>query len=242
MSDTALAPETLSLLATVSTDTIAGLLIKLGGLRTRSVPDVRPLNPERCQFVGPAYTVRFVPVREDLTENASLVSPTSHLLGTIDTIPAGSVVMMDMQRNTSCGAIGDVLVAALVARGVAGLVADGGMRDGRAIAAMTLPVFAAAVAPAPSGRALLAADVQQMIGCGGVLVIPGDIVVGDADGVVVIPRHLADEVARKGAEQEQVEAWVRRRIEQGAPVTGLYPPRQAALDGYRAWVAAGKPD
>jgi len=231
------APQTIELLRTVSTDTITGQLIKIAGMRTRAVRGVRPINPARCRFVGPAYTIRYVPIREDLTESSSLASPTSHLKGTLDAIPAGSVVVIDMMRDDSSGALGDVLIARLIAIGVAGVVADGGMRDVSVIADMALPVFCAARAAPPSTRSLLCADVQQRIGCGGVLVHPGDIVVADGDGVAVIPRHLAAEVAKKGAEQERMEVWIKRRVENGAPVAGLYPPGEHMMEEYRAWAA-----
>src|SRR5262245_55405475 len=231
------APETLALLARVSTNTLAGLLIKIAGLRPRSVQGVRPLAPARSRFVGPAFTARYVPIREDLGDRASMANAKSHLYGTYDRIPAGSVVVMDMMRDTSCGALGDVLVAGLIARGAAGLVVDGAMRDGDAVAAMRLPVFCAGVAPPPSNRGRLAADVQVRIGCGGVMVEPDDIVVGDPDGVVVVPRHLADEVARAGVELENIEAWVRARIEKGEKVTGLYPPDERVWAEYRAATA-----
>ncbi|HEV7717898.1 MAG TPA: ribonuclease activity regulator RraA [Arsenicitalea sp.] len=226
---------TLEVLAQVSTNTIAGMLIKIGGMRTRSIRHARPLNPKNARFVGPAFTVRNVPVREDLTDRASMVSPKSHLHGTIDTIPAGSVVVFDMLGDTGCGAIGDVLVAVLINRGVAGLVTDGAMRDGDAISAMSLPVFSNGVAPAPSNRSLLAADVQVTIGCGGVMIVPGDIVVADPDGVVVVPKHLVAQVARDGFEQEQLEAWVKAKIENGAPATGLYPPDDNTKAAFYAW-------
>jgi regulator of RNase E activity RraA len=238
--DKPVSPETLALLGRVSTNTLTGLMIKLAGLRTRAVQGVRPLVPSRSRFVGPAFTARYVPIREDLTDRASMASPNSHLHGTYDRIPRGSVLVMDMMRNDSCGCLGDVLVAGLIARGVAGLVCDGGVRDGEAIAGMTLPVFSSGVAAPPSNRALLAADIQVRIGCGGVLVEAGDIVVGDPDGVVIVPRHMADELARKGVEQEDVEAWVRKRVENGEPVTGLYPPGEKTLAEYREWVAAGR--
>ncbi|HTJ56477.1 MAG TPA: ribonuclease activity regulator RraA [Devosiaceae bacterium] len=231
--------ETLRLLEKVSTNSIAGLLIKLGGMRTRTIRNARPLNPNNARFIGPAFTVRNVPVREDLTDRASMVSPKSHLHGTIDTIPAGSVVVWDMLGDTSCGAIGDLLVAVLAARGVAGLVTDGAMRDADAIAHGSFPVFCAGVAPAPSNRSLLAAGVEEMIGCGGVLVIPGDIVVADPDGVVVIPRHLVAQVAREGAEMEDIEAWVKARIERGEPATGLYPPDDKVKAEFRAAMGRG---
>jgi regulator of RNase E activity RraA len=241
MAPLALAPDTLDKLSRVSTDTITGLLIKIAGLRTRAVYGVRPMNPARCNFVGPAYTVRYVPVREDLTDSSSLASPTSHLAGTLDKIPPGCVVMLDMMRDATSGALGDVLVARMIAIGVAGIVADGGMRDAGMLAEMAMPIFCQATAAPPSTRSLLAADVQVRIGCGGVMVMPDDIIVGDCDGVAVIPRHLADEVASKGIEQERVEAWVKRRVERGAPVAGLYPPKDATLAAYNDWLARGQP-
>jgi len=242
LSDTDEISEAIQMLRAVSTDTLAGLLIKEAGMRSRAAHGVRPLNAECCRFVGPAFTVRFVPLREDFGDRASMVNSNSALYGTIDTIPAGGVVMMDMRGDTSCGGLGDVLVAALIARGVAGLVADGAMRDGDAIRRMKLPVFCAGIAPAPVGRALFTAGIQETIGCGGVMVIPGDIVVGDYDGVVVVPRHLALELGRKGAERDRVEAWVRARIERGEPATGLYPPSEATVAEYRRLVASGELD
>lgn len=228
-----LAPDTLQTLRKVSTDTITGTLMKIAGMRTRAVRNVRPIDPRRCSFVGPAYTVRYVPIREDHTDRASLVSPGNPLVGKLDAIPAGSVVVMDMGGDETSGAIGDVIVARLIALGVAGVVVDGGMRDGGAIAAMTLPVWCRAAAPPPSPRSLMAVGVQEVIGCGGVMVEPGDVVVADGNGVAVIPRHLADEVAHKGAEQEEIEIWIRAQIEKGAPLKGLYPPTDEVWARYR---------
>lgn len=225
---------TLALLGKVSTNTLAGLMIKIAGLRTRTITRARPLSMANARFVGPAFTLRNVPVREDLTDRASIVSRKSHLHGTVDRIPAGSVLVIDMLGDTSCGGLGDVMVAALAMRGVAALVTDGPMRDGEAIAAMSLPVFCNGVSPAPSNRALLAAGVQEVIGCGGVMVEPGDIVVGDPDGVVVVPRHLAAQLATEGYELDQVDAWIRQRIEAGRPAAELYPPDETVLAQFRA--------
>jgi regulator of RNase E activity RraA len=225
---------TLKMLSEVSTNTLAGLLIKIAGMRTRTIRRARPLNPENARFVGPAYTLRNVPVREDLTDRASMVSPKSPLHGTVDRIPPGSVLVIDMLGDTTCGGLGDVMVAALAVRGVAALVTDGAMRDGEAIAAGSLPVFCNGVNPAPSNRALLAAGVQEMIGCGGVLVVPGDIVVGDSDGVVVVPRHLVAQVAREGHELEEVERWIKSEVEKGGRASDLYPPDETAVARFRA--------
>jgi regulator of RNase E activity RraA len=224
-----LAVETIETLRKVSTDTITGVLMKIAGMRSRAIRDVHPIDPQRCRFVGPAYTVRYVPIREDYTATASPVSPGSRLHGRLDEIPAGSVLVLDMGGDTTSGALGDVIVARLIALGVAGVVADGGMRDGSVIAAMSLPVFARAAAPPPSPRSLLAAGVQEVIGCGGVMVEPGDVVVADGNGVAVIPRHLADEVARMGLEQEEVEVWIKAQITAGAKLAGLYPPTEEVM-------------
>jgi regulator of RNase E activity RraA len=231
--DTAIAPDTLERLSKVSTDTITGVLMKIAGLRTRAIQGVHPIDPACCHFIGPAYTLRYVPIREDYTDSASPVSPGSRLHGRLDQIPAGGVVVIDMGRDDSSGALGDVIVARLIALGVAGVVADGGMRDVSVIAQMSLPVFCRGNAPPPSPRSLLAVGVQEVIGCGGVMVEPGDIVVADGNGVAVIPRHLAAEVAQKGEEQEEVEVWIKRQIEQGAPLSGLYPPTQEVMAKYR---------
>lgn len=226
--------EALQLLGKVSTNTLAGLLIKHGGMRTRTIAGARPLNPANARFVGPAFTLRNVPVREDLTHRASIVSRTSPLHGTIDRIPAGSVLIIDMRGDKSCGGLGDIMVAALAARGVAALVTDGAMRDGEAIARGSLPVFCDGVAPAPSNRSLLAAGVQEVIGCGGVMVEPGDIIVGDPDGVVVVPAHLGAELAQEGSELEELEAWIQIQIEAGAPAAALYPPDDAIVARFKA--------
>ncbi|HEX5325586.1 MAG TPA: ribonuclease activity regulator RraA [Acetobacteraceae bacterium] len=228
-----LAPATLEQLQRVSTDTITTALMQIGGMRTRAVQHVRPLNPERCRFIGPAYTIRYVPIREDYTDRASPVSPGSRLHGRLDEIAAGSVLMLDMGGDETSGAIGDVIAARLVALGVAGVVADGGMRDVSVIAGMALPVWCRAAAPPPSPRSLLAVDVQQVIGCGGVMVEPNDIVVADANGVAVIPRHLVEQVAEKGVEHEEVEVWIKAQIERGSPLAGLYPPTEDVMAKWR---------
>jgi regulator of RNase E activity RraA len=228
-----LAPEAIESLRKVSTDTITGILMKIAGMRTRAIRDVRPIDPRNCHFVGTAYTVRYVPIREDFTDRASPVSPGSRFHGKLDEIPPGSVVVMDMGGDATSGALGDVIVARLIALGVAGVVADGGMRDSSVIATMSLPVWARAPAPPPSPRSLLCAGMQEVIGCGGVMVEPGDVVVADGNGVTVIPRDLADQVASKGLEQEDVEVWIKAQISAGAPLAGLYPPTEDVMARWR---------
>lgn len=233
-------PEVIRELSMVSTNTLAGLMIKIAGLRTRTILGARPLNPGTARFAGPAFTLRNVPVREDLTDRASIVSRKSPFHGTIDRIPAGAVLVIDTRGDKTCGALGDIMVAGLTARRIAGLVTDGAVRDGEAMAAGGLPIFCDGVAPAPSNRGLLAAGVEEAIGCGGVLVEPGDIIVGDPDGIVVVPRHLAAQLAREGRELEQVEAWIKQQVEGGVPVAEVYPPDDAIVARFRAATSTQK--
>ncbi len=221
----ALTPALLEKLQRVSTDTATSVLMK-HGMRTRAVRNVRPINPQRCRFIGPAVTLRFVPIREDLTTTASAVSPGGRLHGKLDTLPKGSVLVMDMGQDETSGAIGDIIAARLVAQGVAGVVADGGMRDIGVISDMALPVWSKAAAPPPSPRSLMAVGFQETIGCGGVMVEPGDIVMADPSGVVIVPETLVQEVADHGLEHEEIEVWIKGQIEKGAPLAGLYPPTE----------------
>ncbi|ODU54400.1 MAG: hypothetical protein ABS99_09415 [Acetobacteraceae bacterium SCN 69-10] len=226
----------------LSTATITSQLIKLGAMRTRSPLGVRPLNPARCRFVAPAVTLRYAPMREDLDGQASIVHPHNPTRLAVETTPAGSVLMIDQGGDLGGGALGDILVARLIRRGVAAVVGDGAMRDAGPLMAMAMPVFARSFTPPPSSASILAVGFQEPIGCGGTLVYPGDIVVGDEDGVVVIPRHLADKVATAGLEQERVEVFIKRRVELGEPIAGFYPATERTMAEYNAWKASGSPE
>lgn len=230
--------NTIARLRGVSTATLTIQMLKLHGMRSRAVAGVRPLSPSNCRFVGPASTLRYVPAREDLWSEAVLDSPANPTKDLIETLPAGGVLVIDMGGSMAGGALGDILVARLVARGAAGVVADGAMRDAGPLSAMPLPMFCAGFTAPPSFAGLLAVDRDVPIGCGGVLVRPGDIVVADEDGAVVLPAHLADDLAHSGLEQERLEGWIKDRVVAGATTRGLYPPDEAALAEYRAWSAA----
>jgi len=218
----------------VSTATLTSQLLKKCGMRSRTVQGVRPINAARCRFVGPAVTLRYVPAREDLLAEAMIDGPGNPTAPLVDAMPDGAVLMVDMGGSLAGGALGDIMVARLVARGAAGLVTDGAMRDAGPVGAMALPVFCRGVTAPPSFNGLLAVDAQVPIGCGGVLVRPGDIVCADEDGVVVLPAHLAEALAKDGLEQERMEAWIKQRVEAGAPLKGLYPPGAEAVAAYRA--------
>jgi len=236
-----LADKTIEMLREVSTATITTQLLKKAGMRTRHVTGAVPLDPATCRFVGLAYTMRFVPFREDMEVWNSLEDEQTAMYRAIETIPAGSALIVDTQGIISGGVIGDILCSRILARGAVALVVDGAMRDTGPLRRMSLPVFCRAVTAPPTANGLMAAAVQEVIGCGGVATFPGDVVVGDEDGVVVIPRHLADAVAEAGLEQERLEAWVKQKIDAGAVVPGLYPPNAKTKAEYERWVAAGRP-
>lgn len=230
--------DTLEILREVSPATVTTQLIKKAGMRSRSVLGCSPINHACARFVGIAYTIRFVPLREDLEGRNNLADPASAMHQMVEQIPAGSVIMADAQGIVSAGVIGDIIAARLLARGVVAFVCDGGMRDIGPLRKMDLPVFARANAAPPTHGGMISAGVQQVVGVGGVLVEPGDLVTGDEDGVVVIPRHLADVIAHSGLEQERMEAWVKTKVEGGRAIPGLYPPNEATAAEYAAFKAA----
>jgi regulator of RNase E activity RraA len=227
--------ELSKLLGAVSTAAITGYLYKKHGMRFRALQNVQALDPAKCRFCGPAFTLRYVPQREDLNVATDLGSPDSYVLKADEQIRRGDVLVIDMQRDTRVGALGDVLVSGFIARGVAAIVADGGMRDVRDIRSFGLPVVsgAAVAPPAPSG--LMPVGIQEIIACGGVTVFPGDFMVGDEDGVVVVPAHLAREVAEAGIEKERLDLWVRNTVAKGGGVRGRYPPDAEHLAMYEKW-------
>jgi len=234
-----LAPDTLDKLRQVSTATITMQLLKRG-LRHGAIKRARPIDPRNARCVGPAYTLRFIPMREDLSgpPKPGEMSPSRIA---IEGAPAGSVLVIDGDDGDNCGTLGDILAARLKARGVAGVVSDGAMRDVAGIIAVGLPVLASGAAAPASMNQVIPIDVNVPIGCGGVAVFPGDIVATDLDGAVVIPRAIADALARDAFEQERVERFVLREVVGGRKIEGLYPPNEQALADYRKWLAAGEP-
>ncbi len=227
----ALDPAIRALLAETSSATVSIQLLKRG-FRFASIAGVRPLNPQASRFVGPAYTLRFIPAREDLATPASIAQADNPQRVSIEAIPPGAVLVIDAQRETRAGTLGDILVARLLARGCAGVVSDGAMRDVGEIEKMALPVFCNGVAAPPSFNFLLPVDIGRPLG----------IAVADSGGVVVIPRHLAAEVARDSVEQERLEFFIRRRVDRGHATPGLYPASEETRADYRRWVEAGRPD
>jgi regulator of RNase E activity RraA len=234
-----LAEKTRRRLAQASTATLTTQLFKRG-LRNTFVQDVRRLTPEASVMVGEAYTLRMIPAREDLDHPGMFAGRDYPQRRAIEECPAGAVLVIDARGRAGAGTLGDILIARLMERGVAGVVTDGAMRDTPQILPLAFPVYARGAAAPASFGLHHAVDLNLPIGCGEVAVYPGDVLVGDAEGVVVIPRHLADEVARDAAEQERLEAWILKQVQAGQSIFGLYPPEEDAWRRYDAW-RAGEP-
>ncbi len=216
----------------ISTASLCTELFKLG-FRSVYLEGVRPAAA-RPRMVGPAVTVRFAPAREDVATYERLSDPAYPQRHAIEHIQPGQVLVMDCRGVADAAGAGDILVARLQARGAAGLVLDGGLRDWESAQTSGLPIFARGpAAPAHVAR-LVAVDSGVPIGCGGVLVTPGDMIVGDGDGVVCVPLAVADKVAQSGIEREELEAFLLEKIRGGAPLPGTYPPGPATLAEYEA--------
>jgi regulator of RNase E activity RraA len=236
MTNVAMSDEARELYSRATTASLTAQLVKRG-LRTRAISNIAPVNPDTPRVFGPAYTLRYIPMREDLATGAAMADPDNPQRKAIEVVPAGHVLVADTHGMDVSGTFGDILVARLRVRGVAGVVSDGPMRDIEELRNMDFPVFARGNAAPPSYASMLAADAQVPIGCGGVAVFPGDIVIADPDGVVVLPAEIAEEVARDAVEQDQLEAYVRQRIEDGDSIVGVYPPNEETKAAYQAWLA-----
>lgn len=219
-------------LSTISTATITTVLLKKG-LRNIWMRGTRPLRPGQPRLVGPAFTMRFVPAREDLATPASWASPRS-TRGAIEDMPPGCIAVIDAMGITDAGIFGDILCARMQKRGVAALVTDGVVRDVTGVLETGLPVWCQGAAAPPSVAGLTFVNWQEPIGCGGVAVFPDDTIVVDADGAVVIPAALLDEVVTTATEQEKLEAWIMGEVQKGIALPGLYPPNEATKARYEA--------
>jgi regulator of RNase E activity RraA len=206
----------------ISTATLTTVLLKKG-LRNVWLRGTRPLQAGQPRVAGRAFTLRFVPAREDLATPASWASPIS-TRAAIEEMPAGCVAVVDAMGVNDAGIFGDILCARMAVRGVAALVTDGVVRDLAGVLSTGLPVWCNGAAAPPSVAGLTFVGWQQPIACGGVAVFPDDVIVVDSDGAVVIPAALADEVAKEAAAQEQLENWIMAQVQAGAALPGLYPP------------------
>ncbi|MGK6316676.1 ribonuclease activity regulator RraA [Neorhizobium sp. DT-125] len=223
--------EIVDTLSRVSTATITTVLLKKG-LRNSWIRGSAPLRVGQPRIVGPAFTLRFVPMREDLASPASWSSPTS-TRAAVEAMPEGAVVVTDAVGAKDAGIFGDLLCARMKKRGVAGLVTDGVVRDAVGIRATGLDVWAAGIAAPPAVASLSFVGWQETIGCGGVAIVPGDFVVADDDGAVIIPAALLDEVVAIAPEQEREEAWIFDEIKKGIALPGLYPMNEETRKRYQ---------
>jgi regulator of RNase E activity RraA len=216
----------------ITTATITTVLLKKGVRRTW-MKGTAPLRDGQSRVAGRAFTLRFVPLREDLATPDSWSKPTS-TRGAIEAMPEGCIAVIDAMGVTDAGVFGDILAQRMAVRGVAGLVTDGVMRDKAGVLESGLPVWCSGAAAPASVAGLTFVGWQEPIGCGGTAVFPGDVVVADGDGAVVIPTALAADVARLGTEQEALEAWIMDEVKAGKALPGLYPPNEEALARYKA--------
>jgi len=227
--------ESVRILSGVTTATLTTVLLKKG-VRTVWIRHARPLQGAQQRVVGRAFTLRFVPAREDLATPASWASPIS-TRAAIEAMPAGCIAVVDAMGVPDAGIFGDILCLRMHKRGVAALITDGVVRDVDGVIGSGLPVWCQGVAAPPSVAALTFVGWQEPVGCGGVAVIPNDVVVADADGAVVIPAALLAEVMAEAVEQERMEAWILTEIAAGVPLPGLYPPNAETRARYEAWAA-----
>jgi regulator of RNase E activity RraA len=218
----------------VTTATLTTQLFKRG-LRNCFMQGVRPLGLYSHNLVGPAFTLRNIPAREDIDVVEGFANPEHPQRKAIETVPPGYVLVVDCRGETGAASGGEILTTRLVKRGVAGLVSDGGIRDSAPIAKLPMPVYCAGPAAPLNLVVHHATELQVPIGCGGVAVYPGDLIVGDADGIVVVPAHLAEDIARDADEQEKLEGFVLTRIQDGAALPGTYPPNAETRAAYEAW-------
>jgi regulator of RNase E activity RraA len=233
-------PETRDKLKTVSTATLCTALFKRG-LRNQFIQDVHPLNPNLGNMVGEAFTLRYIPAREDLNPINVFQDRSHPQRKAVEECPPGAVMVIDSRKDARAASAGAILVSRLMKRGVAGVVTDGGFRDSPDIAKFELPAYHHRPS-APTNLTLhQALDINVPIGCGDVAVWPGDVVVGDGEGVVVIPAHLADEIATEVVEMTAFEDFVLEEVLKGRSILGLYPPTEPqTLTDFAAWRTGNK--
>jgi regulator of RNase E activity RraA len=221
----------------VSTSTLATQLYRRG-FRQPSLIGVRPLSQVVDGFVGEAFTMRFIPTREDVNPLDPYRSGNTLQWDAIETVPVGHVIVVDSRGDATAASGGDMLMTRAWKRGAAGFVTDGGLRDGHVLSRLPFPTYAAQVTITTRAAFHHVADLQVPVGCAGVAVYPGDVLVGDRDGVVVVPRALAAEIADPALEQERLEAYLHTRIKGGEPLWGIYPPSEETKAQYKAARAA----
>ncbi|MFH5925252.1 ribonuclease activity regulator RraA [Roseomonas xinghualingensis] len=226
-------PQIKTALEGVSTATLTTVLLKKG-LRNVWMRGTKPIREGQPRLVGRAFTLRFVPAREDLATPESWSSPIS-TRAAIEAMPEGCIAVVDSMGVQDAGIFGDILCARMAKKGVAALITDGVVRDIAGVLGTGLPVWCNGAAAPPSVAGLTFVAWEQPIGCGGVAVFPGDVVVVDQDGAVLIPQALLEAVTEAAIEQERQENWIMSEVEKGAALPGLYPPNAENKARYEAW-------
>lgn len=221
-----------SALSHVTTATLTTVLLKKG-LRNIWIRGSKPLRPKQKRTIGPAFTLRFVPMREDLATPESWSSPRS-TRGAIEDMPEGCIAVVDAMGVDDAGIFGDILCARMKKRGVAALVTDGVLRDVAGVNSTDLDVWCNGVAAPPSVAGLTFVAWNEPIACGGVAVFPDDVIVADDDGAVLIPRNVLEDVTAAAVEQERLETWIMGEVDKGVPLPGLYPPNADAKKRYES--------
>jgi len=230
-----LSPQTRDKLKTVSTATLTTALFKRG-FRNQMIQGVYPLNPDALPMVGEAFTLRYIPAREDLNPITVFQDRSHPQRKAIEECPAGAVFVIDSRKDPRAASAGSILVSRLMQRGVAGVVTDGGFRDSHDIAKLAMPAFHSRPSAPTNLTVHQALDINVPIGCGDAPVWPGDVIVGDHDGVVVVPAHLADELADEGLEMTAFEDFVAEEVMKGRSILGLYPAtEEKTRTDFAAW-------
>jgi regulator of RNase E activity RraA len=235
MGTNALSPATRDKLMHVSTATLCTALFKVG-LKNQFIQDVHPLSQKGRNMVGQAYTMRYIPAREDLNPISVFQDPKHPQRVGVEECPEGFVMVIDSRKDPRAASAGSILVTRMMKRGCAGIVTDGGFRDAPEIATLDMPAYHNRPSAPTNLTRHQAIELNGPIGCGDVAVFPGDVVVGDGEGVVVIPLHMADDIATEATEMTAFEDFVTERVKEGASIVGLYPPtKDENKQAFEAW-------
>jgi regulator of RNase E activity RraA len=235
--------EILNRLTKVSSGTLTSQLLKRG-FRQPVLVGVQPLNPRSASFAGRAFTMRFIPAREDIDTGATITtepSPTNLQWVGVEALQAGDVMVIDSRGDPRAASMGDILITRMQMRGARAVVTDGAFRDGVEIGDMNIPAWCAGVTATSRLSFHHTADLQVPIGCAGVAVYPGDVVHGDSNNVTIIPAHIAEEIADACEVQDDLEQYIAARVRSGDAIWGVFPANAATRDAYAQWVRDGRP-
>ena len=214
------------------------------GFRQPVLHGLTPLNRKLKPFAGRAYTMRFIPAREDVDVYGNLTTEPSadnlQWVG-VEQIEPGHVLVIDSNRDGRAASMGNMLITRMMMRGARGVVTDGSFRDGTELKEMDFPIWCTGVTATTRLSYHHVADLQVPISCAGVAVYPGDVIHGDADNITVVPAALAVEMAALCELQDDLEGSLAMRVQRGESLWGLYPPSDEMRAQHKKWVAAGRP-